>query len=158
MSSNGPAPAVAGRIVVGVDGSESSKQALRWARYLARMAGDTLEVVMVWKPFGDYGAVGAGWVGMPSDWDPARDTEKALIATVDEVFGADRPAGLKISVVEGSPAWALIEAGKDARMLVVGSRGHGGFAGLLLGSVSATCVEHARCPVLVLHGDTPPPS
>ncbi len=95
---------------------------------------------------------------MPADWDPSGDAEKFLAATVDEVFGAHRPQGLRLTVREGNAAKVLLEASGDARMLVVGSRGHGGFAGLLLGSVSAACAEHAICPVLVLHGTTPPPT
>ena len=59
---------------------------------------------------------------------------------------------------EGNAAKVLLEASEGARMLVVGSRGHGGFSGLLLGSVSAACAEHARCPVVVVHGDGPPPN
>jgi nucleotide-binding universal stress UspA family protein len=73
------------------------------------------------------------------------------------VFGGRRPPGLRTDVREGNAARVLLEASEGARMLVVGSRGHGGFAGLLLGSVSAACAEHASCPVLVLHGTTPPP-
>ena len=146
-----------GRVVVGIDGSEPSKLALRWARFIARASDSSLDVVAAWQPYTAYGWLGAGWAPAPTDWNPAEDAEKALAATIVEVFGTDRPAGLQLTVREGSPARVLLEASHGARMLVVGSRGHGGFAGLLLGSVSAACAEHATCPVLVLHGDSPAP-
>ncbi|MEP6482403.1 MAG: universal stress protein [Rhodoglobus sp.] len=146
------------RVVVGVDGSESSKHALRWAQFVARASGSTLEAVIAWESFTGYGWMGNGWAAMPADWNPAQDAEKALTATVDEVFAQDRPVGLHLSVREGNAAQVLLEASEGARMLIVGSRGHGGFVGLLLGSVSAACTVHATCPVLVLHGDTPAPS
>ncbi len=149
--------ATTARVVVGVDGSEPSKHALRWAHFLALATGTTLEAVMCWHPFTDWGATGAGWAAMPADWNPEQDASKILTATVDEVFGEQSPPGLLTTVLEGNPAKVLLEVSAGARMLVVGSRGHGGFAGLLLGSVSATCTEHATCPVLVVHGTTPPP-
>lgn len=151
-------PAERSRVVVGVDGSEASKHALRWAQFMAHASASTLEVVTAWQPLTGYGWIGAGWVGIPADWNPNQDAEKALSATIDEVFDQQRPAGLKLTVREGSAAQVLLDASAGAGMLVVGSRGHGGFTGLLLGSVSAACTEHATCPVLVLHGDTPPPS
>jgi nucleotide-binding universal stress UspA family protein len=83
--------------------------------------------------------------------------EKVLDDTVLAVFGDQPPAGLQRQVREGGAAKVLLEAGEGAIMLVVGSRGHGGFAGLLLGSVSANVAEHASCPVLVIHGDQAPP-
>jgi nucleotide-binding universal stress UspA family protein len=145
------------RIVVGVDGSEPSKNALRWAHFVATAAGTYLEAVAAWEPFTAFGWIGVGWVTVPSDWNPALDAEKLLTATVDEVFAGERPAGLQLTVREGNAAKVLLEVSVGARMLVVGSRGHGGFTGLLLGSVSAACAEHATCPVLVLHGDTTAP-
>jgi nucleotide-binding universal stress UspA family protein len=151
-------PAIANRVIVGVDGSEPSKQALRWAQFVARASASTLEVIAVWQPYTAYGWAGGGWAATPTDWSPAQDAEKALTATLDEVFGEHRPTGLQITVREGNAAQVLLEASKDARMLVVGSRGHGGFTGMFLGSVSAACTEHASCPVLVLHGDPPAPS
>jgi nucleotide-binding universal stress UspA family protein len=150
-------PDSGGRIVVGVDGSDPSKHALRWAQFMAQATTSTIEAVAAWEPFTGFGWAGAGWVAMPTDWNPAQDAEKALTATIDDVFGEHRPAGLALTVREGNAAQILLEVSEHARMLVVGSRGHGGFAGLLLGSVSAACTEHATCPVLVLHGDTPPP-
>lgn len=146
------------RIVVGVDGSEPSKHALRWGQSLAHMTGMHVEAVAAWELFTGWGALGAGWAAMPADWNPGDDAEQALAATVDDVFGGQRPPGLRTVVREGNPARVLLEASKGARVLVVGSRGHGGFAGLLLGSVSAACAEHAGCPVLVVHGATPPPA
>jgi nucleotide-binding universal stress UspA family protein len=145
----------AGRIVVGVDGSEPSKGALRWARFMAEVTGSAIEAVAVWQvaPMWE----GAGWTGVAADWDPSTDAEKMLAATVDEVFGADRPANLSTDVRPGSAAKALVKASAGAQMLIVGSRGHGGFTGLRLGSVSAACTAHACCPVLVIHGSTPPP-
>ncbi len=94
---------------------------------------------------------------MPVDWNPSLEAQRSLDSTVDAVFGVQRPVGLKSAVVEGNVARVLLEVTRGARMLVVGSRGHGGFAGLLLGSVSSACAEHATCPVLVVHGHTPPP-
>jgi nucleotide-binding universal stress UspA family protein len=77
--------------------------------------------------------------------------DQIVAETVDEVFGAGRPAGMTVRTVKGNPAAALLAASADAHMVVVGSRGHGGFMGLLLGSVSAKVAEHASCPVLVVH-------
>lgn len=79
-----------------------------------------------------------------------------LDRAIATVFDADVPAELTSAVLEGITARALIEFSADADMLVLGSRGHGGFAGLLLGSVSAACAEHAKVPVLVVHGNTSP--
>ncbi len=151
-------PSSLSRIVVGVDGSEPSEHALRWAQFVATAAGGNLEAVMAWEPFTPLGWLGAGWEVVPENWDPASDSEKVLTATIDKVFGESRPAGLKLTVREGNAAKVLLEVSKGARMLIVGNRGRGGFTGLLLGSVSAACTEHATCPVLVLHGSTPPPS
>jgi nucleotide-binding universal stress UspA family protein len=142
------------RIVVGVDGSEQSKRALRWAQHLAAPDAARIEAVMVWEPPVTWGY---GWSALAGGWDPMADAEKELIATVDEVFGAERPVGLTLRTVEGYPAHRLLEAAEGASMLVVGSRGHGGLAGVLLGSVSALCAEHAHCAVLVVH-DTEPPT
>jgi nucleotide-binding universal stress UspA family protein len=146
------AEAGAGRIVVGVDGSRPSRQALRWAAHLAATFGAGLDAVTAW----DFPA-GYGWASVPSDWDPAQDMRTVLDETVTEVFGDQPPAGLRRQVTEGGAAKVLLDASQGAIMLVVGSRGHGGFAGLLLGSVSANVAEHASCPVLVIHGDQAPP-
>ena len=141
----------AGRIVVGVDGSAHSEQALRWAASLAALFGARLEAVSAW----DFPA-SSGWTSIPSDWDPARDMRKVLDDSVRAAFGDQPPAGLQRQVREGGAAKVLLDASQGAIMLVVGSRGHGGFAGLLLGSVSANVAEHAVCPVLVIHGDQAP--
>ncbi len=151
-----PVPA-AGRIVVGVDGSEPSKHALRWAAFLSRSTGAGIEAVGAWNRFDAYLSAGYGYAPIPDDRNPAKDTENLVVDTLDQVFGADRPPGLHVAVQEGQPTRVLLESGKDARMLVLGSRGRGGFAGLLLGSVSSACAQHATCPVLVVHGDAPPP-
>jgi nucleotide-binding universal stress UspA family protein len=145
------------RVVVGVDGSVPSEHALRWGQFVAQAAGSTLEVVAAWEPFTPLGWLGAGWEPVPNEWNPAQDAEKSLTTTIDNVLGVNRPAQVQLTVREGNAAMVLLEVSKGARMLVVGSRGHGGFSGLLLGSVSAACAAHATCPVLVLHGNTPAP-
>lgn len=136
------------RIVVGVDGSPSSKTALRWAARLAAATGATIQAVIAWELPQTY-----GWPVGLDGWRPDVDAAKVVQDAVDEVFGPQRPTGLETVVIEGHPSEVLLGAGKRALMLVVGSRGHGGFAGLLLGSVSAACAEHAHCPVLVVHDD-----
>jgi nucleotide-binding universal stress UspA family protein len=148
------------RVVVGIDGSESSHHALRWARFLAQATGSTVEATAVWQPVIAYGLAGIGWAAAPrtpSDWNPAEEASKVLNDSLNEVFGEQRPPKLQLTVREGNAAQVLLEISKGATMLVVGSRGHGGFASLLLGSVSAACTEHATCPVLVVHGEAPPP-
>ncbi len=137
------------RIVVGVDGSDQSKDALRYAARLAGPLAASLEVVGAWHV-----PVSYGMAGPALDWDPKDDITKCVTQVVDDVFGPDRPIGLEILVANGSAAHVLIERSRGAAMLVVGSRGHGGFAGLLLGSVSAVVAEHATCPVLVMHGSS----
>ena len=151
------ADSYADTIVVGVDGSPASQQALRWARFLTAATNSPLAVVSVWDPGSVYGWAAGGWSAIPADWDPSLEAKQSLESTLDAVFAGQRPVGLKSAVIEGNVARVLLEVTRGARMLVVGSRGHGGFAGLLLGSVSSACAEHATCPVLVVHGHTPPP-
>lgn len=141
-----------GRIVVGVDTSSSSKQALRWGAAMAAATNCQIDAVMTWEI-----RTAAGLAYVPPEVDLHADTEKALEATVDGVFGADRPAGLRTIVRHGGAAQTLVESSEGAEMLVVGSRGYGGFKGLLLGSVSTAVAEHSKCPVLVVHGEQGPP-
>jgi nucleotide-binding universal stress UspA family protein len=141
------------RIVVGVDGSEQSKEALRYAARLAGPLDAHLEVVGAWHVPVSYGLAGPAL-----EWNPKDDITKCVVQVVDDVFGPHRPADLEILVQNGNAAHVLIERSKGAALLVVGSRGHGGFAGLLLGSVSAAVAEHATCPVLVMHGASGDPT
>ncbi|GGS32159.1 hypothetical protein GCM10010269_83090 [Streptomyces humidus] len=143
-------PSLAPRIVVGVDGSSSAKRALAWAHFMARTTGSVLEVVTVWQN-------PPSWTGVADDWDPVAEARAMLTACCAEVLGDDQPSDIRLTVLEGPATAALLSAGAGARMLVLGSRGHGGFAGLLLGSVSAACAEHAACPTLIVHGDDLPP-
>lgn len=140
------------RIVVGVDGSDHSKLALRWAARLATTYDAELTALAAW-----HYPVAYGVGGLDAAWDPQRDASKCLTQAVDDVFGPDRPAHLEMLVQHGNTAQLLLDHSKGALMLVVGSRGHGGFTGLLLGSVSAAVAEHAACPVLVVHGEGPVP-
>jgi nucleotide-binding universal stress UspA family protein len=140
------------KIVVGVDGSDSSVLALRWAAHYGALLGARLEVVMAWEYPASY-----GWTAIAPDWNPADDVRKVLAESARAAFGDQWPAGMQFDIREGGAAKVLLEACEGATMLVVGSRGHGGFAGLLLGSVSANVAEHAPCPVLIIHGNQGPP-
>jgi nucleotide-binding universal stress UspA family protein len=140
------------RIVVGVDSSECSKTALRWAIGQAQLTGATVEAVAAWQdPPAMYG-YSYGWAPPVVEGDGIQAlTEKTLADTVAGVAGPDSPPGqVTTSVVQGHPAQVLMNAAAGAQMLVVGSRGHGTFAGILLGSVSQHCVQHAPCPVTVI--------
>lgn len=136
------------QIVVGVDGSDSSKNALRWAAKIAPSLGATIHAVVAWEYPIVFGLEG----GLPVPWHPDEAAKEILNNTLESVFGKERPAGLKGSISQGHATFVLLDACKDAEMLIVGSRGLGGFSGLLLGSVSSKCAEHAKCPVLVVHG------
>jgi nucleotide-binding universal stress UspA family protein len=135
-----------GKVIVGVDGSASSKAALRWAARICEATGNTIEAVIAWDWPHSY-----GWSPVLEDWDPGIAAEKTLQQVLDDVFGDNRPVNLHASARQGAARSVLIEASEGAELLVVGSRGHGGFTGLLLGSVSAACAEHGRCPVVVVH-------
>jgi len=128
------------RIVVGLDGSAEAFAALDWAIALASGSAAEITVVEAWQkpPVFMHASVVAA----------AAEGEQALAKTVGQVDNA----GVSISTryVEGPSAAVLVEASRDADLLVVGSRGLGGFTGLLLGSVSTQCVHHAHCPVLVI--------
>ena len=134
------------RIVVGVDGSSSSLAALEWAAHQAELTGSMLEVVTAWEWPMTYGAPFA----VPTEYDPAADAQREVDAAVETARAGHRKVEIRATVAEGHPAPVLVKASHGAALLVVGSRGHGEFAGMLLGSVSEHCVTNAACPVLVL--------
>ncbi|HXP21884.1 MAG TPA: universal stress protein [Streptosporangiaceae bacterium] len=138
------------RIVAGVDGSDSSIEALRWAIRQAEVTGGTVDAVIAWQY--PIAAGGLGWAptaGLDVT-DYAELAAKALSAAVGEAGPA---AGVEVHqiVMAGNPAQVLLDVAVGADLLVVGSRGHGGFTEALIGSVSQRCVHHARCPVVVVH-------
>lgn len=136
-----------GRIVVGVDGSENSYQALAFAVHEAKMRGSTLHVIHSWT----FPPPVPGTDGLPH-----ADLKASAEAVLDEAIswlGADPGIEIQREVANELPAAALINASEGAELLVVGSRGRGGFRGLLLGSVSQQCAHHARCPIVIVpHG------
>jgi nucleotide-binding universal stress UspA family protein len=135
-------------IVVGVDGSPASKAALRWALTQAELTGARVQAVTAWELPLYY-----GWAGVVPYDDFAAVAGKTLAESVQEVVGVEQPAVEVLeSVIAGHAAQVLLDLSNRAALLVLGSRGHGGFAGTLLGSVSQHCVQHARCPVVVVRG------
>lgn len=132
------------RIVVGIDGSEQSKAALRWAIGQARLTGASVDAVTAWRFPASYGLS-----VVAADLDVEGDATKMLSETLADVVGGTSQVQVRQLVGEGPPAEVLLNAAKDADLLVVGSRGRGGFASAVLGSVSLACVLHATCPVLV---------
>lgn len=135
-------------IVVGVDGSASSKQALAWALRHADTTGLPVTAVLAWEIPANYGT--AAMVLPAAEF--AEEAQRALKQVVDEVAAAFPQVHVASRIVEGHPAKILLKEAEHAQLLVVGSRGHGGFVGTILGSVSQYCVTHAKCPVLVLRG------
>lgn len=134
------------RIVVGVDGSEPSKAALRWAIRQARLTGCSVDAVTAWRYPSTYGLAPLGDQAV----DLESDASKALTAALNEVSGLEPDVPVCPHVSEGRAGEVLLRAAKGADLLVVGNRGHGEFASALLGSVSLYCVLHAHCPVLIL--------
>ena len=135
-------------IVVGLDGSKRSKEALRWAADYARLTGTKLHAIAAWYVPGTY-----GWAALPSDWTPEIDAKKMVEAELAEVLGSDPGVEVSTAVEQGHPAQVLAEASKHASLIVVGSRGRGEFAGMLLGSVSRFLTSHAHCPVVIIRDD-----
>ncbi len=141
-----------GGIVVGVDGSEASKEALRWAVRQAGRDGAPLRVMMAWRvPNSFYG----GGVPGAIERDLAAETRDNLDEILAEVVGDPDGVAIEPEVVEGHPAPELVKASESADLLVVGNRGRGAFAGMLLGSISDYCVRYAACPVVVVRHREP---
>lgn len=139
-------------IVVGIDGSEGSAAALRWAVHEGGVLGAKVTALMAWGLLDQHHAKG-------DEFDPdygAQDAAQALAAAVEAAVGPDA-AGVTQRVVCDLPARALLDASREADLLVVGARGLGGFRKLMLGSVSEQCLHHAHCPVAVIRHaeDTP---
>jgi len=136
-------------VAVGIDGSEHSMDALRWAARYARSFNATLRPIVAWTypPNADFVAV------------PGEEFETVAKADLDDglkIVRAEFPdVTIDPEIVYGPPASVLIDASKAADLLVVGTRGHGGFAGMLLGSVSMHCVHHAACPVVIVRHQSP---
>jgi nucleotide-binding universal stress UspA family protein len=133
-------------VVVGVDGSECAQEALQWAlRYVADVGGN-LTAVTAWH-YPPLTSAGGGVA--PHTPDPQK-TAQSLLADAIVKAEPDGASDIEQVVAHGHPAGTLIERSRAADLLVVGNRGHGGFTGMLLGSVSAHCVHHAHCPVVVV--------
>lgn len=139
-----------GRIVVGVDGSEPSIEALRWAGRQASLTGASLEAVMAWEMPGAFGW--GGLPGVPEDMDMEQPAAQALSDAVAKALPPEQAAAVNQVVVMGNAAAAILDRGEGAELIVVGVRGHGTFRATLLGSVSHTVTLHATCPVVVVRG------
>lgn len=137
-------------IIVGIDGSDHSERALEWAVNEAAMRNVPLTVLTVHQfALGYWG----GTVMYPEDHSLAEESRQVAQEATDKALaqlGEARPASVTVRAVTGIPADELLSAAKNADMIVVGSRGAGGFARLLMGSVSTQVTHHAHCPIVVI--------
>jgi nucleotide-binding universal stress UspA family protein len=160
-------------VVVGVDGSDGSSKALAWAVQEARMRGAILRVVHAWKVprLSEAAYLQAATPVNPSGlsaWDEKTydefrsqvvdvpegepgEAEASVASQVTAVLGPSPDITVERQLSQGRASQVILDAARDADLVVVGSRGRDGFAGLLLGSVSSQVVHHARCPVTVIH-------
>jgi nucleotide-binding universal stress UspA family protein len=148
-------------VVVGVDGSPGARAALRWALREARLRNSPVRAVHAWM----FGYIGGSVEGYPY-WGGSIGSYTSLGVDLNDLHRAaedlldraladveDEAEGIEIErqIIQGPAADVLVRAASPYDLLVVGSRGHGGFTGLMLGSVSQQCVHHAHCPVVVVH-------
>jgi nucleotide-binding universal stress UspA family protein len=129
-------------VVVGIDGSDDSMVALRWAESYARDTGAALSLVTVWE-----WPISYGYLALPPEYSPDTDANATVEKALAEV--SLPPEQVETLVVEGSAGRELVRLAGDADLLVVGSHGHGAIGSVLLGSVSSYCVHHAAVPVVV---------
>lgn len=132
-------------IVVGVDGSPSSVEALRWAAHQAELTGGEVHALTSWRLPTTY-----GWIPSVADFDWAGNARQTLDRAIKEALDESAAQRVRPEVAEGHAASVLLRAARNADLLVVGSRGHGEVAGMFLGSVAQHVVTHATCPVLVV--------
>jgi nucleotide-binding universal stress UspA family protein len=135
------------RIVVGVDGFESSKAALRWAVRQAKLTGAAVEAVIAWHV-----PVGTGWIPTPDMPDYREDAFTVLAEAITEMCTVDPDVQVCPRVLEGRAGRVLVEAADGADLLVVGSEGRRGLAEALLGSIGQYCANNASCPVVIMRG------
>jgi len=135
------------RIVVGVDGFEPSRAALRWAIHQAKLTGAVVDAVTAWHI-----PAGSGLVPPADMPDYQDDARIVLTEAITEMCSIDPEVEVRPYVVEGRAGPVLVDAAEGAELLVVGCRGHSGFAEALLGSVGQFCVHHAPCPVVIMRG------
>jgi nucleotide-binding universal stress UspA family protein len=140
------------RIVVGVDGSPPSKAALAWAVRQAGLTGASVEAVIAWHYPVMVGGVPFVPIGPLDNFDYGGWAASVLNHAINQTVDPDGPVKVSATVEEGNPAAVLLDAAAGADLLVVGSRGHGGFTEALLGSVSQACAHHAQCPVVIVRG------
>jgi len=144
--------ATAGRIVVGVDGSDAALEALRHAKRLAEALGCRIEAIACFeypRPYDGYITLGLDYF--------KEHAQHTLGLAIKSVWGTEAVPIVDARAVHGNARIELVGASEGAELLVLGRRGHGGFGGLLLGSVSSACIGRARCPVLVVHTPERPP-
>lgn len=135
------------RVIVGVDGSKPSIAALRYAARMAAAFDAPLEAVTTWA----YPAFSEPYVLV--EWAPEEDAKAVLDAAITQAFGDAAPENLTRTVLPGPAAKTLIGLSRHCNTLVLGSHGHGGFVGMVIGSVSAACAAHAHCPVVIVRSD-----
>ena len=137
-------------IIVGIDGSDHSKHALEWAMKEATIRHAPLTVIIVHPVIAGFSGRAVAYPTDDALADQARETAREEVGKTLALLGEPGPETVTVQAVSGFPAEVLITASRDADMLVVGSRGSGGFGRLLLGSVSSQVTHHAHCPVVVI--------
>ena len=137
-------------ILVGIDGSAHSQRALEWAAKEAAIRHTSLTVLTVHQAVRGFWGGTLRYAGDDELVEKGRQAAQAEADKVVASLGDARPVSVTVKATEGIPAEELLDAGADADMIVLGSRGGGGFARMLLGSVSSTVAEHAKVPVMIL--------
>jgi nucleotide-binding universal stress UspA family protein len=140
------------KVVVGVDGSAESVEALRWAAAYAAATGATIDAVLSWHFPATAGVVPPGVAPQAITDEVRASMQEALDKALVAAFGTTTTPNVHARITYGHPAVVLVEASETADLLVVGNRGHGKFTGMLSGSVSMHCVNNAHCPVVVVRG------
>jgi nucleotide-binding universal stress UspA family protein len=144
-------PVTEPRVVAAVDGSAPARRALQWAGFMAGTIGAAVDAVAVWNVSP---AMAESWV---DSWAPDDDKAAELHTIVGEVLGPEPVIPVRETVRCGATADEIVQASRGARLLVLGRRDRTGLGRLRPGSISTWCVARARCPVLTIRADTPPP-
>ena len=139
-------------VVVGVDGSPESVEALKWAAAYAGATGARIRAVLSWHFPAAAGPAPVGVAPQVISAEVRANMQVALDRAVTDVYGTSTAANVQTDIAYGHPSQVLVDESASADLLVVGNRGHGSFKGMLVGSVSMHCVANAACPVVVVRG------